>query len=97
MKAAWDQVGDVLASNKKIREAQLAKEVSWVWYDSHLKPIKEKYTAKWLTVSAPLQARVLNQGLTVAHQIKQSKVSAGSVFKSNAENDQATWQVGHTS
>jgi hypothetical protein len=30
MKTAWEQVGEVLEANKRIRQAQLAKEVSWV-------------------------------------------------------------------
>lgn len=76
MKAAWEQVGDVLEANKKIKQGQLAKEVAWVWHQKHIKPIQEKYTAKWLNVSAPLHSRVLNQGLTVSHQVNQSKVPA---------------------
>lgn len=74
MKAAWDQVGDVLESNKRIKHAQLAKEVSWVWYQMHMQPIQQKYRAKWLSLSAPMQSRVLHQGLTVSYQVKKSKV-----------------------
>ncbi len=74
MKAAWEQVGDVLESNKRIREAQLAKETSWVWYDTHMKPIKKNSASKWLMLAAPMQMRVLNQGVTVFHQVNQSKI-----------------------
>jgi hypothetical protein len=74
MKAAWEQVGEVLESNKRIREAQFAKEASWVWHQTHLRPIKENHTFKWLTLAASMQLRVLNQGVTVFHQVNQSKI-----------------------
>lgn len=74
MKTAWEQVGEVLEANKKIRQAQLAKEISWVWYQNHLGRIKQKQPEKWLTLAAPLQKRVLNAGVTVYHQVNQSKI-----------------------
>ena len=75
MKAAWDQVGEVLEANKRIREAQLAKIVSEVWYETHLQPIKQKYAGKWLSVAAPVHNRVVSKGLTVFYQKKESKLS----------------------
>lgn len=74
MEAAWEQVGEIQASNKRIREAQFAKEASWVWHQTHMKPIKENHAPKWLTLAAPMQLRVLNQGVTVFHQVNQSKI-----------------------
>ena len=74
MKAAWEQVGEVVEANNKIRQAQLAKEASWVWYQIHLKTIKEKQPEKWLTLAAPMQKRVMNEGVTVFHQVNQSKI-----------------------
>lgn len=74
MKAAWEQVGEILEANKKIREAQLAQEASWVWHQTHLKTIKEKQPEKWLMLASPMQKRVMNEGITVFHQVKQSKI-----------------------
>lgn len=74
MKSAWDQVGDVLEANKKIRAAQLAKAVSQVWYDTHLKAVKESSTDKWLMLAAPMGKRILSEGATVHHAVKQSKL-----------------------
>ena len=74
MKAAWDQVGEVLESNKRMRAAQLAKEASTVWHQTHIKPLKDRYVGRWLTLSAPLHLRVVNQGITVSHHINQSKL-----------------------
>ena len=76
MKAAWDQVGAVLEANKRIRAGQVARETSWVWYNEHLKPIKDRRKGQWLTLSAPLHARVLDRGMTVSHRIARSTVSA---------------------
>ncbi|MFZ1789187.1 MAG: hypothetical protein WAT92_12770 [Saprospiraceae bacterium] len=59
MKAAWDQIGEVLEANKKIREGQLAVVVSEIWYNTHLRPIKEKNEGKWLSVSSPVHKRVI--------------------------------------
>ncbi len=75
MKAAWDQIGDVLEANKKIREAQLAKAASEVWFKSYLKPVKEKKPAKWLALSSPVHKRVLSEGVTVFYKKKESRLS----------------------
>jgi hypothetical protein len=37
MKAAWDQVGDVMEANRKLREAQMAKEIAGAIFRKHLK------------------------------------------------------------
>jgi len=31
MDAAWRQIGDVLEAQRRIRIAQLTKQVSWIW------------------------------------------------------------------
>ncbi|KJY37223.1 hypothetical protein VR45_09375, partial [Streptomyces sp. NRRL S-495] len=38
MAAAWEQVGEVLAANARIRAAQLAREVGHVLHGKHLAP-----------------------------------------------------------
>ncbi len=74
MTAAWKQVGDILEANRKIRLAQLAKESSWIWYDKHLRPMFTDNPEKAFFFSAPVQARVLANNLTVHHIVKESKV-----------------------
>ncbi|MDH3710501.1 MAG: hypothetical protein OER04_11465 [Cyclobacteriaceae bacterium] len=74
MKFAWDQVGEVLEANQKIREAQFAKEAAWIWHQVHMKQVQETTPEKWLSLAAPLQTRVINQGFTVFHEVNQSKV-----------------------
>lgn len=78
MKSAWDQVGEIIEANNKIRQAQLATVVSQVFYTTHLGPIKEKNTSKWLSIASPVHNRVLSEGLTVMHQKKASKLTQAS-------------------
>ncbi|MEM7372560.1 MAG: hypothetical protein AAF587_28325 [Bacteroidota bacterium] len=74
MKSAWEQVGEIIEANRRIRQAQLAQLVSGVWYNRYISVIKEKQDSRWLTLSAPLHARVLTQGFTVQHQVKNSRL-----------------------
>lgn len=74
MQAAWEQIGDVLESNKRIRQGQLAREAAWVWHDVHLKPLARSRPSKWLTLAAPVQARVVSEGVTISHRIAESRV-----------------------
>ncbi|NJN26168.1 MAG: hypothetical protein HC819_09415, partial [Cyclobacteriaceae bacterium] len=75
MNAAWKQIGDVLEANRKMRQAQLAKEASWFWYNKHIKPIADMSIEKSFLMTAPMQKRIVANGLTVHHQVKTSKVS----------------------
>lgn len=67
MEAAWKQVGKVLAGNQKIRYAQMALAASKVWQDKHLEPMMRAAPERYLMLAAPVQRRVLAEGLTV-HQ-----------------------------
>ena len=67
MRAAWDQLGDVLDANKRIRAAQFAREVTFVYHRRHLEPLRQAATGLMLTLSAPLQSRVVpDAGTAVA-------------------------------
>jgi hypothetical protein len=59
MQAAWDQLGDVLEANKRIRAAQVAREVGYVYHASHLEPLRQAAFGQMLTLSALLQSRVV--------------------------------------
>lgn len=64
MESAWKQVGDILKANQQIRWAQAAREVAWIWYDKHLRPISITHTDKFITMTAPVDKRVLLAGQT---------------------------------
>jgi hypothetical protein len=74
MQSAWEQVGDVLEANRKIRAAQLARAAAQVWYLTHLKTIKESNVGKWLALATPVSKRILSDGATVHFAVQQSKV-----------------------
>jgi len=72
MDAAWGQVGDVIAANKRIRLAQFAKATSLTWYDSQLGPIRDLSAERALVLTAPVHRRVVANGINVRYQIRQS-------------------------
>jgi len=58
MQAAWQQLGDVLTANKRLRAAQVAREVGFSLHDHHLAPLAA--TAQVLALTAPVQSRVVS-------------------------------------
>lgn len=72
MEAAWRQIGDVLEANRRIRFAQVAREVSWMWYSRHLLPLHEANREKAFLMTAPVHKRVLAGGFTTHHQLSAS-------------------------
>jgi len=65
MNDAWQQIGDVLAANARIRTLQLATEVSAQWYVAHLNPLNIVNPERALAWLAPVSRRVLLNGSTV--------------------------------
>jgi hypothetical protein len=74
MLAAWEQIGDVLEANRRIRLAQLAREASAIWYDRHLRPLVEVRPERAFALTAPLHRHVVTRGLTVQAHKKASLV-----------------------
>jgi hypothetical protein len=75
MDAAWRQIGDVLAANARIRAAQLAREAAHIWYERHLQPLLRAAPERAFALTAPVQARVLEAGVTVRHLRARSRVA----------------------
>lgn len=67
MNYAWEQIGDVLAANQRIRGLHLALEVSTRWFDHHLTPLAIVAPERAFTLAAPVARRVLVDGSTIAH------------------------------
>jgi hypothetical protein len=74
MDAAWAQVGDVLAANRRIRLAQIAQSATLVWYDAHLAPLRDLSVERSLFVTAPVHRRVVSEGFVVRHRFSGSTV-----------------------
>ncbi|MDQ3019720.1 MAG: hypothetical protein M3R36_04000 [Bacteroidota bacterium] len=71
MQAAWEQVGNIIEANNKIRLAQMAKEVSFRFYTKHLLPLNIE---RAFIFTAPVQKRIVYKELTVFKQVQESIV-----------------------
>ena len=67
MDDAWQQIGDVLEANARIRRLHLATDVSLRWYDRHLTTLAAADPERAFAIAAPVAARALVGGSTLAH------------------------------
>jgi hypothetical protein len=74
MDVAWEQVGDIVEANKRVRLAELAKATSGVWHKTHLAGTTALSPERFLTIAAPVQRRVVTSGLNLQHRIATSAV-----------------------
>jgi len=58
VKAAWDQIGDVLEANRRIRAAQAARQIGASLYDRHLVCLKLASPERAYALTAPAHRRV---------------------------------------
>lgn len=78
MDAAWEQIGDVLKANKKIRYGQVGLAASLALYEKHFAfEGSAASPAKTLLLTAPVQKRVMSRvnsenNVTTFHMIRQS-------------------------
>ena len=73
MNAAWQQAGEIIEANAKIRFAQIAREAGVALFERNLRELDEH---RALLLSAPVHSRVLVGGQTVQHTVAQSVVPA---------------------
>ena len=85
MDAAWDQIGKVLEANRKIRQAQMAKEVSFIWHERHLKPLLTAQPERALALMGPVHQRVVMQvsGVSIATTLPPPLSISGPVSVTN--------------
>lgn len=76
MEAAWDQIGDVLEANRRIRQAQLAKAAGRHLHTKHIAGSERAAPGHVLLLAAPMQARIVSSGLTLRHQVLRSPLNA---------------------
>ncbi len=69
IQTAWDQIGDVLTVNQRIRHAQLATKAASAAYVRSFAPLP---AAQVMTMSAPVFSKVLGSQTTLAGLIKAS-------------------------
>ena len=69
MNAAWQQIGDVLAANNRIRAAQVAQAASFSWHGRHVVALD---SARAFILTAPVHPRVMGSPVTVATRVRES-------------------------
>ena len=74
MDAAWSQVGQLLEAQRRVRLGQMGVRVSQVWYARHIVPLLARDQQKGLMIVAPLQKRIVANGVTVQHALRTSLV-----------------------
>ncbi|SHM62115.1 hypothetical protein SAMN05444266_109221 [Chitinophaga jiangningensis] len=75
MSAAWQQVGDILEANRRLRFGRFAQRTSYSWYEQHIATHIYNRPDKALQFTAPLQKRLLANNVTVYHQVDKSVLS----------------------
>ncbi len=75
MNDAWQQIGDVLAANQRIRQLHLAMAVGGRWFDRTLTPLAAGNAERAFGLTAPVAGRVLANGSTIAFTQASSLVS----------------------
>ena len=81
MLTAWEQVGDVLKGNQRIERGLMAAWVSKSWHTQHLAPMKEAAPQQFLMLTAPVHRRVMQEGLTLHYQAKESTLPLATMSK----------------
>jgi hypothetical protein len=66
MNYAWEQIGEVLAANARIRRLLVAREVSWRWHEVAVKPLAAANSERAFTLMAPVATRVMASPTTIA-------------------------------
>jgi hypothetical protein len=74
MREAWEQIGNVIEANRRIRAGQLAREVASRWYDGTLQPTLAASPERALALTAPAHRHALAQDATLYHRRAQSLV-----------------------
>ena len=72
MQAAWEQIGEVLKANSQIRFGQFSIAAGVALYAKHFVTANNTDASKTMLLTAPLQKRVMYNGLTVFQNVKQS-------------------------
>jgi hypothetical protein len=78
MAAVWEQIGDVLEANRRMRQLKFAQQAALVWHEAHLKRLATTNPGKALALTTPVHERVIagevNGGMTLSAHIARSKV-----------------------
>ncbi len=71
MKRAWEQVGNVILANRRIRQAQLSIPASYQILKKNLEPLSPDQI---LALTKPVHARVMSSPTTIHQQVLESRL-----------------------
>lgn len=74
MAAAWDQLGDVLEANRRLRRFQFAQQIGFVWHAQQLVPLAAAAPGRALMMTAPVCSRVMAGDVTLRARLDTSTV-----------------------
>lgn len=72
MQIAWEQIGEVMEANRKIRQLQLSMQANIALHDKHIKKLETLSEELLLNMSAPLHTKIKVSSNTVYKDIKDS-------------------------
>jgi hypothetical protein len=78
VRAAWEQIGDVLTVNRRIRQAQLATKAASAIYMRSLLPLPPEVA---LVLAAPVFSKVRGSQTTLAASVKASRLPPATVSR----------------
>lgn len=73
MQAAWQQIGDVIAANNRLRLAQMAQAASISFYNRDILSLPQE---RQFLLTAPVHSRIMGSPTTIAAQVRASVVPA---------------------
>ncbi len=76
MQQAWAQLGDLLQTNQKIRQFQIAWMSTFVTFQKNVLP---QPVDQFLTFTHAVQSRVLGSPTTIARQVKESRLPRAAI------------------
>ncbi|MBE2222175.1 MAG: hypothetical protein IAF02_11570, partial [Anaerolineae bacterium] len=74
MDAAWEQIGDVLEANRRIRWAKFSRETGIIWHSKYFVPLQNASMEKSFALMAPMQRRVMSGNMTAFYRMQTSVV-----------------------
>jgi hypothetical protein len=76
MRTAWQQIGEVLALNRRVSFVQMSMQVSQAAYGKHLVPLAPEPA---VAISAPVHKKIMGSPTTIAHRIGESRLPAAAL------------------
>lgn len=74
MEAAWEQIGEVISANRQIRFSQFSIAAGTALHSKHFVQANAVSDSKTLLLTAPIQKRILFDGVTVFNHLRQTVV-----------------------